>query len=67
MIKKYENNPVIKPSDVNPSLDGYKVVGAFNPGATTYGGEIILWVAFPYVIPGPCVPPVGTSAATFVL
>ena len=31
MIKKYENNPVIKPSDVNPSLDGYKVVGVFDP------------------------------------
>ena len=42
MIKKYENNPVIKPSDVNPSLEGYKVVGAFNPGAITYGDEIIL-------------------------
>ena len=42
MIKKYENNPVIKPSDVKPSLEGYKVVGAFNPGAITYGDEIIL-------------------------
>jgi len=42
MIKKYENNPVVKPSDVKPSLEGYKVVGAFNPGAITYGDEIIL-------------------------
>jgi predicted GH43/DUF377 family glycosyl hydrolase len=42
MIEKYENNPVIKPSDVKPSLEGYKVVGAFNPGATVYNDEIIL-------------------------
>ena len=42
MIKKYENNPVIKQSDVHPSLEGYKVVGAFNPGAIRYGDEIIL-------------------------
>jgi len=42
MIKKYENNPVVKPSDVKPSLEGYKVVGAFNPGAIAYGDEILL-------------------------
>ncbi len=42
MIKKYENNPVIKPSDVKPSLEGYKVVGAFNPGVIAYGDEIVL-------------------------
>lgn len=42
MIKKYENNPVIKPSDVKPSLGGYQVVGAFNPGAIRYGEEILL-------------------------
>ncbi len=42
MIKKHENNPIIKPADVKPSRDGYKVVGAFNPGATIYKDEIIL-------------------------
>ena len=42
MITKYENNPLIKPSDVIPSLKGYKVLGAFNPGATVYGDEILL-------------------------
>jgi len=42
MIKKYENNPIITPSDVKASLEGYKVVGAFNPGAITYEDEIIL-------------------------
>jgi predicted GH43/DUF377 family glycosyl hydrolase len=42
MIKKYHNNPIIKPSDVKPSMEGYEVVGAFNPGATIFGDEIIL-------------------------
>jgi len=42
MIKKHENNPVIKPSVVKASMEGYKVVGAFNPGAIIYGDEIIL-------------------------
>jgi predicted GH43/DUF377 family glycosyl hydrolase len=42
MITKYENNPVIRPSDVKPSLEGYRVLGAFNPGAVAFGGEILL-------------------------
>ncbi len=42
MIKKYEGNPVVKPSDVKPSIDGYKVLGAFNPGAIAFGDEILL-------------------------
>lgn len=42
MIEKHKNNPVIKPADVKPSLDGYKVVGAFNPGATVYNNEVLL-------------------------
>jgi len=33
MIKKHDNNPVIKPSVVKPSMEECKVVGAFNPGA----------------------------------
>ena len=42
MITKYENNPVVTPSDVKPSAEGYKVLGAFNPGATLYNDEVIL-------------------------
>jgi len=42
MIKKYENNPVVKPQDVKPSKEGYKVLGAFNPGAINFGDEILL-------------------------
>lgn len=42
MIGKYAGNPVVKPSDVKPSLEGYEVRGAFNPGAVTFGDEILL-------------------------
>jgi predicted GH43/DUF377 family glycosyl hydrolase len=37
-----QKNPVIKPSDVKPSREGYKVLGAFNPGATLFGDEVLL-------------------------
>lgn len=42
MIRKYEGNPVVKPADVKPSIGGYHVKGALNPGATEYNGEILL-------------------------
>lgn len=42
MIKKHEKNPIIKPADVKPSREGYKVLGAFNPGAVMFGDEIFL-------------------------
>jgi predicted GH43/DUF377 family glycosyl hydrolase len=42
MIKKHKKNPIIKPADVKPSKEGYKVLGAFNPGAVVFKDEIIL-------------------------
>ena len=42
MIIKHKQNPLIKPDDVKPSMEGYKVLGAFNPGAVSFGDEIIL-------------------------
>lgn len=42
MIEKYEKNPIIKPADVKPSREGYKVLGAFNPGAVSFNDEILL-------------------------
>ena len=42
MIKKHPNNPVIKPADVKPSMEGYRVLGAFNPGATIFNDEVLL-------------------------
>jgi predicted GH43/DUF377 family glycosyl hydrolase len=41
-MHKYEGNPVVKPEDVTPSLEGYRVMGAFNPGAIRFGDEILL-------------------------
>lgn len=42
MIARHKSNPIIKPSDVKPSLEGYKVLGTFNPGAINFGDEVIL-------------------------
>jgi beta-1,2-mannobiose phosphorylase / 1,2-beta-oligomannan phosphorylase len=42
MFARCSSNPVIKPADVIPSLDGYQVVGAFNPAATIFKDQIIL-------------------------
>lgn len=42
MLYKAEENPVVKPTDVKPSMDGYEVLGAFNPGATLFKEEILL-------------------------
>lgn len=42
MIVRSEKNPVIKPSDIKPSLPEYRVLGAFNPGAINFGDEILL-------------------------
>lgn len=42
MIVRYKGNPIIKPSDVKPSHKGYKVIGAFNPGAVKFKDEVIL-------------------------
>ena len=37
-----EKNPIICPSDVKPSNEGYQVVGAFNPGAVIFNDKVIL-------------------------
>ena len=42
MILKHKNNPIITTSDVNPSREGYRVLGAFNPGAAVHEGEVLL-------------------------
>lgn len=44
MITKYKGNPVIKPVDVQPSMKEYVVHGAFNPGATVFNDEILLFL-----------------------
>ncbi len=42
MIERCAENPIIRPEDVKPSRDGYKVMGAFNPGAVLFGDRILL-------------------------
>ena len=42
MLTRCPSNPVVKPADVKPSLEGYQVVGAFNPAATIFKDQIIL-------------------------
>jgi len=42
MLKRHELNPIIKPSMLKPSLEGYNVLGAFNPGATIFNKQVIL-------------------------
>ena len=44
MIERNPANPIIKPEDVPPSRDGYRVRGTFNPGAAKLDDEIILLV-----------------------
>ena len=42
MIEKYSDNPIVKSSDVLPSIPGLRVLGAFNPGAIRFGDQILL-------------------------
>ena len=39
---RYQNNPIVKPVDVEPSLKELKVVCAFNTGAIEFQGQILL-------------------------
>jgi len=41
-MKRHPENPVITPDMVTPCAPGYRVRGAFNPGATRFGDEILL-------------------------
>ncbi|RKP50044.1 glycosidase [Cohnella endophytica] len=39
---RYEQNPLLTPLDVKPHHAGFEVIGAFNAGIATYGGEIFM-------------------------
>jgi predicted GH43/DUF377 family glycosyl hydrolase len=41
-MRRHPENPVIRPAMVKPSNPGFRVRGAFNPGATAFGDEILL-------------------------
>lgn len=42
MAKRVAENPIIVPEAVPPSEPNMEVIGAFNPGATRFGDEVIL-------------------------
>jgi predicted GH43/DUF377 family glycosyl hydrolase len=44
MIRRFPNNPLIAPGDVQPSRPGFEVLCAFNPGATSFEGKALLLV-----------------------
>jgi predicted GH43/DUF377 family glycosyl hydrolase len=43
-LKRAANNPVVIPDQVPPSAEGFKVLGAFNPGAVKFNDEILLLI-----------------------
>ncbi|HEC34754.1 MAG TPA: glycosidase [Chloroflexi bacterium] len=41
-VNRFGSNPIITTTDVKPSMEGYRVLGAFNPGAVRFGDEVLL-------------------------
>jgi len=42
MLKRYENNPIIQPSDLSPLHESFRILGVFNPAAFLMGRKIYL-------------------------
>ncbi len=41
-LRRLSNQPIIQTSDVKPAIEGFEVLGAFNPAACRLGSETIL-------------------------
>lgn len=41
-LRRLSNQPILQTSDVKPSIEGFEVLGAFNPAACIFGDEVIL-------------------------
>lgn len=41
-LRRLSDQPILRTSDVKPAIDGFEVLGAFNPAACRIGDEIIL-------------------------
>ncbi len=41
-LRRLFTQPIIKTSDVKPAIEGYSVLGAFNPAAVVVDGEVLL-------------------------
>ncbi len=44
IVQRHPENPILRIDDFKPSKTGLKIIGAFNPGACYFNGEIILLV-----------------------
>jgi beta-1,2-mannobiose phosphorylase / 1,2-beta-oligomannan phosphorylase len=61
VFKRCEKNPLIRPGDVTPSAEGFKVIGSFNPGAAVFNDEIILLLR----VAEDCIPSPGKIRVPF--
>lgn len=43
-LKRHSDKLLLRPSHIPPSRDDFEVIGAFNPGVTRIGGEVVLLV-----------------------
>lgn len=41
-VKRYGNNPIIRPGDVRPLREDFEVIGVFNCGVTRFEGDVLL-------------------------
>ena len=41
-LRRLSDQPILKTSDVKPAIEGFEVLGAFNPAACLVGDEVIL-------------------------
>jgi predicted GH43/DUF377 family glycosyl hydrolase len=44
MIRRLFERLLLRPADLKPSRDDFEVIGAFNPGATSVGGKVVVLV-----------------------
>lgn len=44
MLRRLDTQCLLSPADVEPSVDGMEVVGAFNPGVAEHNGDVVLLV-----------------------
>ena len=60
-MEREKFNPLIKPDQLSPSHDGFRVKGAFNPGAAIFNNEIILLMR----VAEDCTPHEGYTAVPY--
>jgi predicted GH43/DUF377 family glycosyl hydrolase len=44
IIRRFPNNPLVRPADISPSHPELEVLGTFNPAATLFGGRNLLFI-----------------------